>query len=1264
MSGLEQRQTMLRFPNVFVGEMEGHDSPRLPDEFSPRPFTSRRPSFATGSEQPTTTDSSIAFLVAHRRNSLSSFNRAATQQRKVSLSIVEQVADTLHENMISEVVAKHEHKNRQHLSAGSTLHQRVDRHRASFAPIPPPVEMASTSHLTGDSLMIVSPRPEQPHVIQQRQDQAMYRAVAAQIQQRDERQANLYETNMKIVAATARKNFLENQRRVQRWATWMSIVSLALLQRFVDISVTHGRLVRKSRRLIVPSVFVALRRSLRRARLRLRVSKLVKPSPQELRRVDKLLALYTDDHLAWFIDRLTPKYFFDQESIIFSGLEEDEMYVLVSGSCDVMVGAKHVFTITQGMTFGTVGMLTGEPRSARIVARTQDVFVWSGRRREFESFSRGSPEATQQFQAAMTAINEMRTKNIRNVYKSMLDPSFILSRYCSTFVGISKDFIVQLTTRGLPRISRAGDVWLYTPTTVQETQHQQSPSSSTNVKRRVCGIVFRGRVRVAIPVSTIALLPLLVRQGDPGASINTQTSNGFPDVEEADAILRLLAEAMSSMIELPKQRHASGPVGANHSSVSLNASGRVKGDANLVPVASTGDGSFASSRNEFVVAAKEFVTKHYRNRSDWSDGSGFSIPHSGGTGGQQQQQQRTFIDPTNPGVLLAVVAEFSGPMLLGFPSTILPADPMLVAPASFLRVDVPAGCDAVVWEQQMIHESDMVEQLTIRQNCLNLRTPFLPQLTSSHIIHLFFQGSLAFSFLSKLQQQRATPQLVEQTKNHRHSASPLLGMPWVYPPHHALSFSESAGWELFLVLRGSITIDSDLAGTGKQSTNAVNTKTLNTRVHVDDAEHVPFLWPETHLVFFGCTPVSATTGSVPVDALRIRRCDFIAWLLGGLSEGNLRTFVPAVTEAFVSKTGRRPFWPGDGLQDSVAWTTLTTDQQHAARLLRLRQQVKALVDASVARHVLTQLHPGAVLIAQQLPHRNASSKCVGRQPSSPVLSGAGSSGFPGNARRRLEMEHSEGGSPYPPHQLSGYHAEEGSKAMSRVVIEYEQRLARARRDAQTQWKRRATSGRQLSPADRLLSPNPAEESSKPPHSVCSRNHDLGREHSANTADIPFCDHSRVTSAGRAQTTTHVERCDITPERIEELVQLRWDDDHLRRSHGVPSTYRHWRDNVFHTIPISPTSGRGSSGAPSDRCGFPRPPSATPQSLPPHRLTRQAETLAHQLDALPRPVGSASSSRLSRGSSARNTTRSVASDAPYNPDALRRRLLTELRRGDN
>ncbi|CUG93890.1 cAMP-dependent protein kinase subunit r, putative, partial [Bodo saltans] len=525
-----ERQTMLRFPNVFVGEVEGHDSPRPPDDFSPRPFNSRRASFVT-SEQPTTTDSSIAFLAAQKRISMTSFNRAATQHRRVSLSIVEQVADTLHENMMSEVVAKQEIKNRQNLLApNNNAKQRIDGSlRTSFIPVPPPMEMPSTSYLTGDSLML-TPRPEQqqPQAIQQRQDQAMHRAVVAQMQQRDERQANVNETNMKIAAATARKTFLENQRKAQRWATWAAIVSLSLLQRCVDGAVSHGRLVRKSRRMIVPSVFVALRRSLRRARLRLTSVELVKPSPQALRRVDKLLALYSDDHLEWFIDTLKPKYFFEQESIIFSGIEEDEMYVLISGSCDVMVGTKHVFTVTPGMTFGTVGMLTGEPRSARIVARTQNVFVWSGKRRDFESFSRGGPDATQQFQAAMTAINEMRTKNIRNVYKAMLEPSFILTKYSSTFAGISKDFVVQLTTRGLPRIARAGDVLLYTPATSPQDadaqHHHHSPSSGLNVKRRLCGLVFRGRVRVSIPVSAISMLALLVRQGDPGNSVHMSSS--------------------------------------------------------------------------------------------------------------------------------------------------------------------------------------------------------------------------------------------------------------------------------------------------------------------------------------------------------------------------------------------------------------------------------------------------------------------------------------------------------------------------------------------------------------------------------------------------------------------------------------------------------------------------------------------------------------------------------------------------------------------
>ncbi|CUG93892.1 Hypothetical protein, putative, partial [Bodo saltans] len=130
-----------------------------------------------------------------------------------------------------------------------------------------------------------------------------------------------------------------------------------------------------------------------------------------------------------------------------------------------------------------------------------------------------------------------------------------------------------------------------------------------------------------------------------------------------------------------------------------------------------------------------------------------------------------------------------------------------------------------------------------------------------------------------------------------HFVPALLGTPWVYPPHHSLSFGESTGWEFFLILRGSITIDSDLGTNGRKQQGSEGTTVLSTRAHVDDTEHVPFMWPETEMVFFGCTPISATTGTVPVDALRISRGDFVAWLLCGLSEGNLKTLVPAVTES-------------------------------------------------------------------------------------------------------------------------------------------------------------------------------------------------------------------------------------------------------------------------------------------------------------------------------------------------------------------------------
>ncbi|CUG93891.1 GPI-anchored surface protein, putative, partial [Bodo saltans] len=157
------------------------------------------------------------------------------------------------------------------------------------------------------------------------------------------------------------------------------------------------------------------------------------------------------------------------------------------------------------------------------------------------------------------------------------------------------------------------------------------------------------------------MLALLVRQGDPGNSVHMSSSTIISDLDESDAVLRLLAEAMSSVIELPKQRNASGIVGSLLLGASLNASGRMYGDAPLIPVASTGDGSFASSTNEFVVAAREFVTKHFRRPGASTDGQATAAANHNSN--SQQHQQRTFVDPINPGVVFAVVAEFNGPML-------------------------------------------------------------------------------------------------------------------------------------------------------------------------------------------------------------------------------------------------------------------------------------------------------------------------------------------------------------------------------------------------------------------------------------------------------------------------------------------------------------------------------------------------------------------------------------------------------------------------
>ena len=78
------------------------------------------------------------------------------------------------------------------------------------------------------------------------------------------------------------------------------------------------------------------------------------------------------------------------------GAAANWLYLLVSGNADIWYEAlegtrNHLATIHTGDVFGEMGLMTGEPRSATVTART-DAFCYRLDKPGFESILRARPE--------------------------------------------------------------------------------------------------------------------------------------------------------------------------------------------------------------------------------------------------------------------------------------------------------------------------------------------------------------------------------------------------------------------------------------------------------------------------------------------------------------------------------------------------------------------------------------------------------------------------------------------------------------------------------------------------------------------------------------------------------------------------------------------------------------------------------------------------------------------------------------------------------
>ncbi len=116
----------------------------------------------------------------------------------------------------------------------------------------------------------------------------------------------------------------------------------------------------------------------------------------EMLRSIELFRSLTDDEMRELADRLLPAPFGIGSIMTRQGATANWLYILSEGHADVIVNMgetdeRKVATLAPGNVFGEMGLLTGEPRSATVIAQT-DVRAWRLDKESFKSILEARPE--------------------------------------------------------------------------------------------------------------------------------------------------------------------------------------------------------------------------------------------------------------------------------------------------------------------------------------------------------------------------------------------------------------------------------------------------------------------------------------------------------------------------------------------------------------------------------------------------------------------------------------------------------------------------------------------------------------------------------------------------------------------------------------------------------------------------------------------------------------------------------------------------------
>jgi small-conductance mechanosensitive channel len=134
-----------------------------------------------------------------------------------------------------------------------------------------------------------------------------------------------------------------------------------------------------------------------------------------------LFSALTRDELAQIASSLREAIFMKNDVMTRQGAVANWLYLLTSGEADIWHEAngerRHLATLVPGMVFGEMGMMTGQPRRATVIART-DAECYRIDKESFENIMLARPELADEF----ARILAMRNQELASIHDENIKP--------------------------------------------------------------------------------------------------------------------------------------------------------------------------------------------------------------------------------------------------------------------------------------------------------------------------------------------------------------------------------------------------------------------------------------------------------------------------------------------------------------------------------------------------------------------------------------------------------------------------------------------------------------------------------------------------------------------------------------------------------------------------------------------------------------------------------------------------------------------------